>query len=219
MNGVILSKSYKDLPFCQREIMRYAGCKSADETLTDLYRECVCEAEKVLSYNVCYRTLEIKTDGDLCDFSLFSLHSHKLAQNLKDCKSVILFAATVGVGIDRLIAKFARLSPSKALMLQAIGAAQTEVLCDAFSADIAKEYSTSLRPRFSPGYADLPLSAQREIFAVLDCERKIGLTLNDSMLMSPTKSVTAFMGLIEGEQTAINKCILCDKTDCKFRGV
>lgn len=219
MNTEIISKTYKDLPFCQREIMRYAGCSGGDEMLESLYKECVEQADAVLSYHVCYRRLELEVKGDLCDFSVLSLRSEKLAQNLGGCHSVILFAATVGVGIDRLIAKYSRLSPAKALMFQAIGAAQVEALCDRFSADILAQYSTNLRPRFSPGYADLPLSAQREIFAVLDCERRIGLTLNESLLMSPTKSVTAFMGLTEGEQTIKNSCMLCDKIDCVYRGV
>jgi len=36
---------------------------------------------------------------------------------------------------------------------------------------------------------------QRDIFAVLDCPRKIGLSLNGSLLMSPSKSVTAIIGI------------------------
>ena len=42
------------------------------------------------------------------------------------------------------------------------------------------------RPRFSPGYGDLPLTVQKDFFRVLDCTRKIGLSLNDSLLMSPS---------------------------------
>lgn len=53
----------------------------------------------------------------------------------------------------------------------------------------------ALRPRFSPGYGDLAIDAQKDIFALLDCERQIGLTLGDSLLMSPGKSVTAFAGI------------------------
>ena len=82
-----------------------------------------------------------------------------------------------------------------------------------------KEYNTGLEPRFSPGYGDLPLSAQKNIFAVLDPERRIGLTLNSSLLMSPSKSVTAFVGLGNTEKRGSNKCSLCEKTDCTLRGV
>ena len=53
----------------------------------------------------------------------------------------------------------------------------------------------TLRPRFSAGYGDLPLEYQRRIFDLLDPPTHIGLTLNDSYLMSPSKSVTALIGV------------------------
>lgn len=219
MNSVILSKTYIEPPFCEKEILRYAGCRGEREEISVLLKECIDEVKEKLVYKVCYRELSIKTVGDTCDFEVFSVHSEKLARNLKGCEKVILFAATVGVEIDRLIGKYGRLSPTKALLFQAIGAERIEALCDAFCADIKKEYNTGLEPRFSPGYGDLPLSAQKNIFAVLDPERRIGLTLNSSLLMSPSKSVTAFVGLGSTEKTSSNKCSLCEKTDCTLRGV
>lgn len=219
MNSVILSKTYIEPPFCEKEILRYAGCRGEREEISVLLKECIDEVKDKLVYKVCYRELSNKTVGDTCDFEVFSVHSEKLARNLKGCEKVILFAATVGVEIDRLIGKYGRLSPTKALLFQAIGAERIEALCDAFCADIKKEYNTGLEPRFSPGYGDLPLSAQKNIFAVLDPERRIGLTLNSSLLMSPSKSVTAFVGLGSTEKTSSNKCSLCEKTDCTLRGV
>ena len=50
------------------------------------------------------------------------------------------------------------------------------------------------KPRFSPGYGDLSLEVQKEIFSLLDCPRKIGVSLGDSLLMTPSKSVTAIIG-------------------------
>ncbi len=219
MNSVILSKTYIEPPFCEKEILRYAGCRGEREEISVLLKECTDEVKDKLAYKVCYRELPIKTVGDTCDFEVFSVHSEKLARNLKGCEKVVLFAATVGVEIDRLIGKYGRLSPTKALLFQAIGTERIEALCDAFCADIKKEYKTGLEPRFSPGYGDLPLSAQKNIFAVLDPERRIGLTLNSSLLMSPSKSVTAFVGLGSTEKTNSNKCSLCEKTDCTLRGV
>ena len=106
----------------------------------------------------------------------------------------MIFAATVGFEIDRLIMKYTRLSPSHALMLSALGAERIEALCVAFCEDIKKRHGVC-RPRFSAGYGDLSIEVQREIFNLLTPQAKIGLTLTDSMLMSPTKSVTAFIGI------------------------
>ena len=219
MNSVIISKTYNEPPLCEKEILRYAGCKEADSEISALVKSCINEIKTKLTYKVCYRQFKVKAYDDICDFGVFTLQSRNLAYNLKGCESVILFAATVGVEIDRLIAKYGRISPSKALMFQAIGAERIEALCDAFCDDISKEYNIGTRPRFSPGYGDLPLTSQKDIFAVLSPEKQIGLTLNDSLLMSPSKSVTAIVGLGgKKENTTTNKCALCDKSDCAFRG-
>lgn len=195
MNTAILLKSYPPPPFCEREILRYAGCKTADEKTERLLKDCIKQAEMVLSYTVCYRELEVKISDNICDFGAFRCISEKLAINLKGCNKVILFAATVGMGIDRLILRHSRLSPSKALFFQAIGAERIEALCDTFCEDMSGKAGLALKPRFSPGYGDLELNVQRDIFSVLECSKKIGLSLNESLLMSPSKSVTAIIGI------------------------
>jgi cobalamin-dependent methionine synthase I len=114
----------------------------------------------------------------------------------------VVFAATVGLEPDRLIARYGRLRPTKALLVQAIGAERIEAVCDAFCADIANQaaerglYATR---RFSPGYGDLPLSFQADLFSLLACEKAIGLTLTGSGMMVPTKSVTALIGVATQE--------------------
>ncbi len=195
MSNVVLMKTDIEPPFCEREILRYAGCKEAEEAATALMRACVEEAKPVLTYKVCYLELPLQRTGDMCGLGNFTMASKQLANNLKGCERALVFAATVGVGLDRLIAKYGHIAPSKALMMQAIGAERIEALCDAFCEDMERTYGAELRPRFSPGYGDLALEVQRSIFGLLECEKRIGLTLNDSMLMSPSKSVTAIVGL------------------------
>ena len=219
MNTVVLNKVYSEPPICLKEILRYAGCKEEDKKTLAQLQECLEEARQRLAYKVCYCELQLKTNGNICDFDLFSLQSEKLALNLKGCKKVILFAATLGVEIDRLIGKYGRISPSKALFFQAIGTERIEALCNAFCDDIAKDYNMGQSPRFSAGYGDLPLDAQKNIFAILNPEKRIGLTLTGSLLMSPSKSVTAFVGLGGEEKPIQNKCSVCDMQNCKFRGV
>ena len=195
MNSVVLSQKYDEPAVCEREILRYAGCKESDANITEILHSCLKELNGKFDYKVCYCVLSVNIKHNICDFGVFSLESKDLAKNLNGCKNVILFAATVGVGIDRMITKYGRLSVSKALIFQAIGAERIEALCDAFCADMSNEMNVALRPRFSPGYGDLPIDTQKKIFSVLDCGKKIGLSLNDSLLMSPTKSVTAFVGV------------------------
>ncbi len=183
--SVVLVKNYSKPPVNRREILRYAGCSEINDEISALLNECITEAAEALSYKVCYAIFDKSSKS----------YSVALDNNLQGCSRVILLAATIGLPLDRLIMKYSRVSPTKAILLQAFGAERIESLCDAFCKDIKNELGVELKPRFSPGYGDLPIEIQRDIFRVLDCPRKIGLTLNESLLMSPTKSVTAIVGI------------------------
>lgn len=196
-------------PVCEREILRYAGCRQADEGVRTRLKECLEEALPLLSYTVCFSEI---------DPAPFTARSLQLARRLDGCERVVLMAATLGVGIDRLIAKYGRLSPAKALLLQAIGTERIEAVCDAFCDELAEEWGLIPRPRFSPGYGDLPLSVQREVLAMLEADKRVGVTLNDSLIMAPSKSVTAFVGYSRDTVTKTDKCRLCEKRECMFRG-
>ncbi len=197
MSITVLTKTYNNLPFNKKEILRYGDCKDLSPEIEKLLNDCIEEIKNAISYKVCYCILPVNIKESTIDFNIFKVNSEKLALNLKNCEEVIIFGATLGTDIDRLIMKYGKLAPTKALFFQAIGATQIETLCNKFSEEIKTELNVNLKPRFSPGYGDLDLSCQKDIFKVLDCSKKIGLSLNDSLLMSPTKSVTAFVGIIK----------------------
>ncbi len=195
MNTKVVVKQFEEPPIREMEILRYARCDEANEETLKLLHSCMEEAREALTYNVCFSELTVNINSDLCDFGFFSLHSKSLSKNLLGCKSVILFCATIGLSLDRLISKYSKLSPSRALLLHAFGTERIEALCDAFCREIAAERNSSPRPRFSPGYGDIPLDIQKDILSFLETHSNIAVFLNESMLMSPSKSVTAFMGL------------------------
>ncbi len=197
MNIQIQIKSFSAPEVNKKEILRYAKGNESDIKTVELMEDCLIEAEKCLTYKVCYRAFKVTTDGEICDFGDFKVNSRDLSKNLSSCKSVVLFGATVGLGIDRLIIKYGKISPVRALMLQAIGSERIESLCNLFCKELAKELGTTLKPRFSAGYGDLPLATQKDIFSVLGLEKNLGVLLGDGLLMTPTKSVTAFVGLCE----------------------
>lgn len=194
MSGTVFTKTCPVPPVDEREVLRYAGCREADEATAALLAACVAETAEVVSPRVCWCELPLTVEGNVCTLGEWQVTSASLAKCLANCRRAVVFAATVGVELDRLIAKYSRLSPARAVMLQACGAERIEAVCDAFCTACG-----ACTPRFSPGYGDLPLAAQRDLFALLQPARKIGLCLNDSLLMSPTKSVTAVVGIGGGE--------------------
>lgn len=169
----------------------------------------------VLSFEVAH---QIHFVNEHCSFTL---KSKDLSTNLRGCEEAVLFAATLGNAPDQLMSRYEITDMTKAVVLQAASAMLIEAYCDEIQEAIrVKESSRGyfLRPRFSPGYGDLPISEQRKIFQVLECEKRIGLTLTDTMMMLPTKSVTALIGLTkEVSSCHIGKCKQCSKKDCEFR--
>ena len=247
MTNAVYTKFYNEIPVDSEEIFRYMGCREADEKTLSLVNDCLSEALPKLVYKVCYRQFSIHATHCKVDLSFMLSDSEALKKNLKGCDRIIVFAATVGIELDRLIAKYGKLSPSKALCFQAIGAERIESLCNTFNEDIKKRFDSEnlfSKPRFSPGYGDLPLETQKDFFGVLDCYRKIGLSLNDSLLMSPSKSVTALIGFgpkdcledsvtvnqfgceieagsrersADAKMPEADKCKLCENKNCSFR--
>lgn len=180
-----------------REILRYAGCKNPDTAVLSLVEECLAETDGIWQYRVCYDFFSVTVGENVVDFGFASASSKDLCRCLADCQEAVVFAATVGLPLDRLLKKYSRFSPAKAVILQAIGAERIEALCDAFCATLQMN-GRQTKPRFSPGYGDLPLQLQQDFFRVLRCAETIGVTLNDSLLMTPSKSVTAVVGLKGG---------------------
>lgn len=191
---MILVKKYELPPPNTDEIMRYMGCKIGDKQVLELVDSCLKEVCGILTYKVCFDEFPVKVLGNTLEFPFAKAESSALCKHLHGFSRAVIFAATIGIELDRLILKYSRLSPARALCLQAIGAERIEALCDAFCEDLRSERGKT-SSRFSPGYGDFPLDFQTEIFKVLDLPRKIGLSLNSALLISPSKSVTAIIGI------------------------
>ena len=181
-------------PVNVREVLRYSGCDKATPEVERLVNECVDETREIFCGKVVYAEFPVKKTEDGLDLGFARTNSFDLAKNLDGCECAVVFCATVGHGIDRLIRKYSVVSPAKAVVFQGLGAERIEALCDLFCAELEANGLTT-RPRFSPGYGDLPLDIQKDIFRALDCPKHIGATLNESLLISPTKSVSAVVGL------------------------
>ncbi|MBE7065825.1 MAG: Vitamin B12 dependent methionine synthase activation subunit [Ruminococcaceae bacterium] len=202
--GVVYVKKYHGVEIERREIKRYMCAGGAGEDIDCIIDECLKETEKsgVFNYTVCYRLYNCTAREKICNFGFSEIASSDLSKNLSNCEKALVFAATCGIGIDRLVSKYNRISPVKALCMQAIGTEHAEKLCDKFEDDIKKELAENgyiTKPRFSPGYGDLPIELQTDIFRELQCTAKAGITLNENLLMTPTKSVTAIIGIKKEE--------------------
>lgn len=162
-------------------------------------REAAASTEAVMHPKACYGRfpIEVKGDGRIL-LPYGEVVSHDLTRNLCGCQEIFLFAATIGAEYERLLRRTRLTSMTQAAILQAAGAAAVESLCDKLNDDLRKAAEAGgykAHPRYSPGYGDYALENQKGIFDVLQPSRYIGLSLMDTLIMAPEKSVTAVIGL------------------------
>ncbi|WP_207648062.1 vitamin B12 dependent-methionine synthase activation domain-containing protein [Oribacterium sp. WCC10] len=145
-----------------------------------------------------YRKFSVAAkEPDVTEIAGLSIHSKNLYKNLSGCDYAYMFAATVGIGIDHLIKRGEVESIMDAAIYQAAGAAMIEAYADSEVEKIRNAEDKSgyrLRPRYSPGYGDLPLALQSDFARILDMQKWCGISLTDTLLMVPSKSITAFIG-------------------------
>ena len=207
-----------------KEILRYLGYgrHEAKEQVLVLIEACVRELERAAVPKSIYKEYPLSFYGEEgIDCCAFQTCSKALKKNLKDCQSVLLFGATLGTGVDLLLHRYNRLEMSKAVVLQAAAAAMLEDYCDQMNEELEKKYEEKglyLRPRFSPGYGDFSLECQPALLGCLEAGKRIGITLTDSLLMAPSKSVTAVIGISRIPGTCgMRSCQDCEKWDCAYR--
>lgn len=204
----IFKISYDEPEFNKEEVLKITG--------TDIMvNECFNELKGKLTYQVQGRVISIEEWLKLGFSDL---------DYLKDANILVVFGSTLGVEMDRILNKYSGISPAKALVFQAIGTERIESLLDKFQEEISKEAERgglSIKNRISPGYGKFILENQKILFKILDLQKGIGLTLNESLSMSPSKSVTGVIpiGNYDCKINKKDKCSLCDKKDCEFRSV
>lgn len=216
-------ESGEGFPWNEKEILRYLGYRGQEipVNVEELICECCRKLEQAAAPKAVWREYPLTVREHVLDMVCLQTRSRNLERNLKDCGQIVVFGATLGSGVDILLHRYGHLQMSKAVILQAASAAMLETYCDWKNEKLRQEYQKKgwyMRPRFSPGYGDFPLECQRGIAAALELNKRIGVTLTDSLLMAPSKSVTAVMGLSRKSRIcSIQCCEACDKTDCSYR--
>lgn len=183
------------------EVLRYLGYRSGKVPafIDGMIDGCLLDITKAAAPRRVIRTFDISlTQGDYgvqVEGTALVLPGADITAHLVGCRSVAIFAATLGVTVDNLIRMSESFNMTRAVILDAAGAGLIETVCDTVEREIDEAHGGGITTRFSPGYGDLPLEIQPRLLDVLDAGRKIGLTCTDSHILLPRKSVTAIIGI------------------------
>ena len=137
-----------------------------------------------------------------------------------------LFAVTLGPRIcGEIVTRFKSNDPAIACMLDSMASVAADHLAERvqhrFFARGADQEGAKVRGlRYSPGYCGWHISGQRALFARLHPE-SIGITLNDSFLMDPLKSVSGVVVVGPAEihrfDATYDFCGDCSTLSCRDR--
>jgi len=115
----------------------------------------------------------------------------------------VYLCGTLGAAFDQWQRQRAAVSAAEAYESQRLGLAEVERLMDGLEAEARREVEAggeTLLPRRSPGYGEMPLELSREILEKLDATRKLGVSLTETNLLVPSKSVTAICEIREARK-------------------
>ena len=204
------------------EALRYMRAAQPDGETRRLAEETAGMLERRLRPRFLWRAFRIarETPGLLLEEAGLALPGTLAEKMLEDCDAAVLLACTLGAGFDRMLKEWEARDMARAAVMDFCGSAWAEAVCDEAEQEIRARFPGKfLTDRFSPGYGDLPLGLQPGFLQALDAGRKLGITVNESFLLLPCKSVTAVIGLSDRPQRArIRGCAACGlREECEYR--
>lgn len=181
-----------------REVLRYLGGPLTDvpESLLQTVRQAAGQLQASARPKAVWRSFTLEGTA-LADTTL-SLPGRDIQHHLADCDRCVLMAATLGADVERLIMQAQVSDMTKALIFDGCASAAIENVCDNLESYLRTQVEAEgffLTDRFSPGYGDLPLTLQNDFCTLLNTQRQIGLTVSQSNILIPRKSVTAILGI------------------------
>lgn len=207
------------------EVLRYLGYNRQtqsplDPAMQQMITECIADTCSIITPAYRYLRLPItRTDqGEILLGESLRLPGEKIHIHLRGCHAAFVLCVTVGLAMDRKIREQMLLAPERGVIYNSCGTTAVEEVADFAQAEIKSITSAEnelITPRFSPGYGDLPLSIQKDLLTLLSAHKTLGVSLNDSDLMIPEKSVSALIGVFHpGAREVPKKPPTCGTTDC-----
>lgn len=204
------------------EALRYLRIRRPDASSREAVEPVAAELENAITPKfafACY-PVEHTAGGERLVGANLTLPGGMAKTMLAECSHAVLLLCTLGAPFETMLRAVSARDMAKAAMLDACGSAYVEAGCDEAEKAVAARFPEKyLTDRFSPGYGDLPLQLQPALCAALDSARRLGVTVTESLLMLPTKTVSAVIGLADKPQPArVRGCAFCTLRErCEFR--
>lgn len=217
--------AYSDLRVSDGELfaaLGYGDARPADDVQAIIDR-LKAQADEVCKPRFGYRILEGAVNGSELILGDVSFATDAIiAHQLKPGECFAVLVASVGAEMDAWLHGFrTRADVVEAFVSDALGSVIAEAIV-AYGLDYLERVATPsgmhLTNSYSPGYCGWNVAEQHRLFGLLP-EAFCGVTLCDSGLMLPIKSVSAVAGIGDKAVRREYGCALCRKEDCYKRRV
>jgi len=140
-----------------------------------------------------------------------------IADYLQHAENLALFVATAGVEFERWLREMQATGDVWNLFLaDSIGSEIAEAAARAAAEDLkstAAKKGMRISNSYSPGYCGWSVREQQKLFGMLPAA-PCGITLTESSLMVPIKSVSGIIALGKDIEKKPYGCEICEKGDC-----
>ena len=181
-----------------------------DQKTTVALEQEISIAKKIIvpKQAIAFSAFKIITDDTILIEPSFEIKSKDIANLLANCHLAYGFAVTIGPALEEKRNEYINeKETSRALMLDAIGSVAAEELAEITNQQIKTEaelVGSLTTMRFSPGYGNWPLNAQKDFLTWIGAQA-IGIKLTPSFQMLPEKSVSAILGIYKRQAEEISR--------------
>lgn len=194
----------------------YNPASSGDEFM-NIYRAISEEIERITipRFNYVVST-DIQVGNSVLQFGKMQFNTGKvISEALKNAEYAALFIATTGIELDSYLNSIKQEGDIvREFISNAIAAEYAEATVREGLKCLQIEYSVkTVGNPYSPGYCGWNIREQRKIFSILPSD-VCGVSLNESCLMSPVKSVSGIVAIGGEGVKAPYGCEICEMSNC-----
>ncbi|MDX9728673.1 MAG: vitamin B12 dependent-methionine synthase activation domain-containing protein [Bacteroidales bacterium] len=146
---------------------------------------------------------------------------HIIFSQIRKAEEAALFICTAGAEVGlRSHRSMKEGDLLRGYVYDVIGSEVVENAADRMQAELrltAAAEGLKITNRFSPGYCGWDVAEQHKLFSFFP-DNYCGITLTESALMSPVKSVSGIIGIGRDVKYSPYQCHLCDDKNCIYRG-
>ncbi len=190
--------------------------KTVEDVITVASRICEFKGGVLVSDRIGFDNDRKEIMAEDISFSVGSV----IYQHLNDSEIFALFACTAG---DAIYGESrSQIDQGEYLIgyiFDIYGSIAVEKAVDHIHSDLKERYHTKgmgVSNRYSPGYCGWSVEEQRKLFTLLP-ESLCGITINNSCLMNPIKSVSGIMGIGKDIIFKEYTCKRCEAAHCRYR--